>query len=124
MDDFVTWLNGYLADHSIRTLRPRADHLVWQIERENEEDAPVFLEIPEAYLRSESLESGDLARALEREDLVGRIERADRDSETGWRLTRETTGRMKELVLVDAEPPDRAERSVRQPPDAPGPVPR
>lgn len=124
MDEITTFMDGYLAQHQIGLLRPEADHMIWQIEREGPEEPPVFLKVPGAYLRSEDLSAGDLTRALEREDLAGRIAAADPDTETAWLLTRQTTGRTKELVLTETDPPADADRSLRQPPDAPGPVPR
>lgn len=124
LEEMTTWLDSRLAGRDVRPLRSEADHAVWQIDRDAPDAAPVFLKIPAAYLRSDEFGIRELTRALDDQDLAGRVAGADESAEAAWLLTRQTTGRVKELVLTDADPPSRADRSHEPPPDAPGPVPR
>lgn len=124
LEQMTTWLESRLARQTVRPIRSEGDDAVWQIDRPAPDAAPVFLEIPASYLRSDGPGVEELTRALDDEDLEGRVAAAEETDEAAWLLTRRTTGRMKELVLTETEPPARADRSVRQPPDAPGPVPR
>lgn len=124
MEEITTWIDSRMPEHEVRMLQPESDHFVWRIERNAAEAAPAFLKIPVDYIRSEKLSRKELTEALDRERLKARVMDADVESEIAFLLTRQTTGHVKELVLREADPPAGADRSVRQPPDAPGPVPR
>lgn len=124
VEKLTTWLEGRMPELDVRMLEPQEDHLVWRIDRPGEGVSPAFLKVPADYLRSGDIGKDDIADALDEGRLKARVLEADRDTEAAFLLTREPAGPGKAFVLTGTEPPAEGARSYRQPPDAPGPVPR